>query len=146
VVSRQQITNRMTKLKLSNTEQVKQYVAKLPKEIQPAIEYLRQVMLSVDDNIAEHIKWNSPAFYYSGEMKEFDPKEYKRDILVMNLRKDKIMCVLPTGMRLKSNTEILEGNFTDGRRVINFQNLNDIKQKETKLREAIKEWLTLVDK
>jgi hypothetical protein len=136
----------MTKLKLSNTEQVKQYVAKLPKEIQPAIEYLRQVMLSVDDNIAEHIKWNSPAFYYSGEMKEFDPKEYKRDILVMNLRKDKIMCVLPTGMRLKSNTEILEGNFTDGRRVINFQNLNDIKQKETKLREAIKEWLTLVDK
>lgn len=136
----------MAKVKLSNSEQVEQYIAKLPKDFQPTIEYLRQLMLSIDDNIAEHIKWNSPAFYYSGEMKEFDPKEYKRDILVMNLRKDKIMCVLPTGMNIKNNIEILEGNYTDGRRVINFQNLDDIKQKETKFKKAIKEWLTLVDK
>jgi uncharacterized protein YdhG (YjbR/CyaY superfamily) len=136
----------MKKLQLSNTEQVEQYIAKLPKEIQPTIEYLRQFMLSIDENIAEHIKWNSPAFYYSGEMKEFDPKEYKRDILVMNIRKDKIMCVLPTGMNIKNNIEILEGDYTDGRRIINFKNLDDLKQKETRLKEAIKEWLTLEDK
>lgn len=136
----------MTKTKLSNSEQVEQHIAKLPKEVQPTIEYLRRVILSIDDKIAEHIKWNSPAFYYSGEMKEFDPKEYKRDILVMNLRKDKIMCVLPTGMNIKSNIEILEGDYTDGRRIINFRNLDDIKQKETKLRETIKEWLKSVDK
>jgi len=54
--------------------------------MQLAIEYLRQVILSIDSEIAEHIKWNSPAFFFSGEMKPFDPKEYKRDILVMNLR------------------------------------------------------------
>jgi hypothetical protein len=64
-------------------------------------------MLPIDENIAEHIKWNSPAFYYSGEMKNFDTKEYKRDILVMNLRKDKITCVLPTGMNIKQLTKIL---------------------------------------
>lgn len=125
---------------------VTQHIAKLPKEIQPAIEYLRQVMLSIDKEISEHIKWNSPAFYYTGEMKEFDPKEYKRDILVMNLRNDKIMCILPTGMKIKTNTEILEGDFKDGRRIINFKNLEDIKQKEVKLREAIKEWLSFIDK
>ena len=136
----------MTKVKLSNSEQVEQHISKLPKEIQPTIEYLRQVMLSVDNNIAEHIKWNSPAFYYSGQMKDFDPKEYKRDILVMNLRKDKIMCVLPTGMSIKNNTEILEGDYTDGRRIINFKDLDELKQKESKFRETIREWLSLIDK
>lgn len=136
----------MTKVNLSNSAQVEQHIAKLPKEIQPTIEYLRQVMLSVDNNISEHIKWNSPAFYYSGEMKEFDPKEYKRDILVMNLRKEKIMCVLPTGTRIKTNTEILEGDYTDGRRMIYFKDFDDLKQKEGKFRETIKEWVTLIDK
>jgi hypothetical protein len=79
-------------------------------------------------------------------MKDFDPKQYKRDILVMNLRKDKIMCVLPTGMDLSNNTEILEGNYTDGRRIINFSNLEDIKRKEVMLMEVIKEWLSLIEK
>jgi hypothetical protein len=107
---------------------------------------LRKVILSIDNEIAEHIKWNSPAFYFLGKMKDFDPKEYKRDILVMNLRKDKIMCVLPTGMSIKKNTEILEGNYTDGRRIINFNDLTDIKAKEQKLILTIKEWLDLIER
>ena len=99
----------MNKSKLTGSEQVTEHISKLPQTIQPAVEYLRQVILSIDTEIGEHIKWNSPAFYFSGEMKPFDPKEYKRDILVMNLRNEKIMCVLPTGMKIEKNTEILEG-------------------------------------
>ena len=136
----------MAKTKLSDSDQVNQHIQKLPAAIQPAIEYLRQVILSVDKEIAEHIKWNSPAFYYSGEMKAFNPKEYKRDILVMNLRKDKIMCVLPTGMNIKKHTEILEGDYTDGRRMIYFNDIEDAKQKKQQLIDALKEWLSLVEK
>jgi len=136
----------MNKVKLTNSEQVKEHIGKLPETIRPAIEYLRQVILSIDTEIAEHIKWNSPAFYFSGKMKPFDPKEYKRDILVMNLRNDQIMCVLPTGMRIVKNSEILEGKYTDGRRMINFKDLDDIKAKEQKLRNAITEWLELIEK
>ncbi len=135
----------MAASKLTNKELVSKHIAKLPKHIQPAVEYLRRVMLSIDKNVAEHIKWNSPAFYYSGEMKEFDSKEYKRDILVMNLRKDRIMCVLPTGMSIKRNTTILEGSYEDGRRMIYFESLEDIKLKEQQLKDTIKEWLSLVD-
>jgi hypothetical protein len=58
----------MAKTKLFNREQVEEHIGKLSKEIQPTVEYLRQVMLSIDDSIGEHIKWNAPAFYYSGEM------------------------------------------------------------------------------
>lgn len=136
----------MAKVKLTDAEQVTAHIAQLPKDLQPAVMYLRNVMLSLDQNIAEHIKWNSPAFYYSGEMRGFDPKEYKRDILVMNLRKDKLMCVLPTGAVIQKHREILEGNYTDGRRMIYFKDLADIKEKELQLRKAIQEWLSLVEK
>ncbi|MCJ0743483.1 DUF1801 domain-containing protein [Pedobacter montanisoli] len=136
----------MTKVKLTDTEQVTAHIAQLPTDLQLAVMYLRNAILSVDQTIAEHIKWNSPAFYYSGEMRGFDPKEYKRDILVMNLRKDKIMCVLPTGAVIQHHTEILEGNYTDGRRMIYFKDLADIKEKELQLRKAIQEWLSLVEK
>lgn len=136
----------MTKARLTDSEQVTRYIAALPTEIQPAVEYLRQVMLSIDQDIAEHIKWNSPAFYFSGEMSAFDSKEYKRDLLVLNLRKDKIMCVLPTGMRIRNNIELLGGDYTDGRRMIYFKDVADIKLKEQKLRNTIKEWLALVKK
>jgi len=132
--------------KLNDTELVTAHIEKLPKAIQPSIEYLRQLMLSIDTEIAEQIKWNAPAFHYTGKMKTFDPKEYKQDILVMNLRKDKIMCVLPTGATLTKNTKILEGEYTDGRRLITFKDLDDIKAKENDLKNVIKEWLSLVDK
>lgn len=136
----------MTKTKATPTEQVTQHIAKLSPEIQPIVEYIRQVILSIDTEIAEHIKWNSPAFYYSGSMKAFDAKEYKRDILVMHLRNNKIMCVLPTGMTIQKNTVLLEGNYSDGRRMISFTNLEDVKQKEQQLKKTIKEWLSLVEK
>ena len=136
----------MKKAKLTDSEQVTEHISKLPQTIQPAVEYLRQVILSIDKEINEHIKWNSPAFYFSGEMKPFDPKEYKRDILVMNLRNDKIMCILPTGMKIANNTAILEGKFTDGRKTINFNSLDDIKAKEQQIRDAITEWMNLIEK
>ena len=136
----------MTKIKLSDTEQVTAYIKQIHISIQPAVAYLRQAILAIDAEISEQIKWNSPAFYYSGKMKLFDPKAYKRDIIVMNLRGDKIMCVLPTGTSIKTNIEILEGDFKDGRRIINFKDLDDIKEKEEKLRVAILEWLTLVER
>lgn len=136
----------MPKSKQGDSERVTEHTAKLPKDIRVAVKYLRQIILSIDEEICEHIKWNSPAFYYSGKMKDFDAKEYKRDILVMNLRKDKIMCVLPTGMNIKKHTAILEGDYTDGRRMIYFKDLHDIKQKQQLLTDAIKEWLSLVEK
>ena len=136
----------MAKSKASPVEQLNAYIDNLPDPIRPAINYLREIMLSISPEIKEHIKWNSPAFYYSGEMKDFDPKSYQRDILVTNLRKNQIMCVLPTGSMIKQNTQLLEGDYTDGRRMINFRDIDDIKAKEADLRNTIQEWLSLIDK
>ena len=133
-------------IKASDSEQVTSYIKKLDKDLASAIEFARQIILSSDKEIKEHIKWNSPSFYFSGEMKPFDPKEYKRDLIVMNLHKGSILMVLPTGARIKKATEILEGDYKDGRRLIRFKDLNDIKSKQTKLKAVIKEWFSLIEK
>jgi len=131
---------------LSDSEKVTEHIQKLDVSIAETVDVIRQIILTTDKEIAEQIKWNSPSFYYSGEMKPFDPKEYKRDIIVMNLHKNNIMLVLPTGAKVRDTSGLLEGDYTDGRRLIKFKDMKDVKEKEKSLRKIIKEWLKLVDK
>ena len=134
------------KVKLSDSEQVTEHVQKLDPSIGNTIEYIRQVVLKTDPEIAERIKWNNPSFYFNGEMAPFDPKEYKRELIVMNLHKGKIMLVLPSGAKLNHDSSILEGNYKDGRRLITFTDLEDVKSKETILQTLVKEWISLVER
>ncbi len=137
------MTNKAT---LSNTEQVTAHIQKLDAAIIPAIEEIRQIVLSADPEIGEQIKWNSPCFYYTGEMKPFDPKEYKRDIVVMNLHRSQILLVFPTGARVQDTTGLMEGKYTDGRRLIRFKDLEDVRKKKDALINVLRDWLALVEK
>ena len=79
-------------------------------------------------------------------MKSFDPKEYKREIVVFNLFKGRIMLVFPSGAKVNDTTGLLEADYKDGRRLIVFKNMKDVKSKEKALQKVIKDWLKLVDK
>ncbi|MFZ1716991.1 MAG: DUF1801 domain-containing protein [Saprospiraceae bacterium] len=136
----------MAKQVLSDQQQVSQHIQKLEPSLGKIIEYIRQFILSTDPEISERIKWNNPSFYYTGEMKPFDPKEYKREIIVMNLHKSKIMLVWPSGAKVKDSSGLLEGDFKDGRKTIVFNDLADVKTKEKLLSKTIRAWLKLVDK
>lgn len=130
----------------NQVETVSSLISRLDEPIRETVEYLRQLILTTDKEIDEQVKWNSPSFYYSGEMKPFDPKEYKRDIVVMNLHKGKILLVFPTGAIIDNKTGLLEGNYADGRKMIRFSDLDDVKSKEKKLRSLIRDWLSKVDR
>ena len=132
--------------KPTDSEQVTAHINKLSPEIAPVVEHIRQMVLSIDTEISERIKWNNPSFYYKGEMKPFDPKEYKREIAVFNLFKKRIMLVFPSGAKINNASGVLEGDYKDGRRLIIFKNLIDVKSKEKSLRNIVKDWLKLVDK
>ena len=133
-------------IKLSDKEQVTQHIKKLEPAISKTFEAIRKIILSTHKEISEHIKWNSPSFYYSGKMKPFDPKEYKRDLIVMNLHKGRIMLVFPSGATIKDTTGFLTGDYKDGRRIVIFSDMKDVKAKEKILQKVIKDWLKLVDK
>jgi len=132
--------------KLTDREQVTQHIQNLDVSIRGIIETLRQIILSVSDEISERIKWNNPSFYYNGEMQPFDPKEYKREMIVFNLHKNRIMLVFPSGAKVNDTTGLLTGDYADGRRIIVFKDMEDVKAKELALLNVIKEWLRLVDK
>ncbi|MEO6230780.1 MAG: DUF1801 domain-containing protein [Ferruginibacter sp.] len=133
-------------IKLSDTEQVTNHIQNLDADLGKIVEAIRQIILRCDKQIGERIKWNNPSFYYTGEMKPFDPKEYKREIAVFNLHKGRIMLVLPSGAKIKDTTGLLEGDYTDGRRLITIKDMNDGKSKEKPLQKIIKDWIKLVDK
>jgi len=136
----------MAKSTLTDSEQVTEHIKKLDKSIAATVEMLRQIILNSDKEIGERIKWNNPSFYYTGEMNPFDPKEYKREIIVFNLFKNRIMLVFPSGAKINDSSGLLEGDYKDGRRITVFRDLNDVKDKEKKLQTVIKSWLKLVDK
>lgn len=132
--------------KISNQEQINEYISKLESPLGEVIEALRKIILSISPEIDEVIKWNSPCFVYIGEMKPFDPKEYKRDIAVVNIRKGYVLLVFVTGTVINDTTGLLEGDYKDGRRLAKFIDVEDVNSKENALRIVISEWLKLVDK
>jgi hypothetical protein len=127
-------------------QQVTEHIQKLDPAIRDVVETLRQIILSTDSEIAEQIKWNNPSFYYCGDMAPFGPKEYKRDLIVMNLHKNRVMLVFPSGARVNDTTGFLAGDYKDGRRLVTFKDLNDVKAKTIALQDVIKAWLSLVEK
>jgi hypothetical protein len=131
---------------LTDTEQVTAHIQALDSALAATVTALRNIILSTDTEIGEQIKWNSPSFYYTGAMKPFDPKEYKRDIVVMNLHRGQIMLVFPTGARISDNTGLLEGSYTDGRRIAKFRDLEDVQARSGALQTVIRDWLSTVER
>lgn len=134
------------KTKLTDQEQVTAHIKDLEPAVSAVVESLRHIILNTDKQIGERIKWNNPSFYYTGEMKAFDPKEYKRDLIVMNLHKGRIMLVFPSGAKVNDPSGLLEGDYKDGRRLVIFNNLNEVKAKQKNLEKIIKDWLKSIDR
>ncbi len=128
----------------NNPIAVTEYIARLDPSFGKLIQAIREIILATDKNIGEHIKWNSPSFFYTGEMEAFDPKEYKRDLLVINVRKEQALLVLPTGANIKDTTGILEGKYTDGRRMITIKSFEELHTKSESLKTVIQLWLNQV--
>ncbi len=140
-------TKQISSVKLSEPEKVDEYIQKLKHPLLPVVKVLRQIILSTDEEIGEEIKWNAPTFFYAGEMAPFNPKEYKRYIVVFNLfKKDCIRLVFPSGAKVNDTSGFLEGDYADGRRLAMFHNVDDVKSKEKALQRVIKKWMALLDK
>jgi len=131
---------------INDPKSVTDFIIKLDPAFAELVETVRQVILSASPDIAEQIKWNSPSFFYSGAMKPFDPKEYKRDIIVLHTRKNVALLIFPTGAIVNDASRILEGDYTDGRRMVTFKTVDEVKAKADDLQKVIKQWLALVDK
>lgn len=130
---------------LHNPQSVTAFIQAQAPDFANLLETIRQLILSTDSVIGEQIKWNAPSFFYQGEMKPFNAKEYKRDLIVFNIRKGVALLIFPTGASIKDTTGILEGNYTDGRRMVTFKNIEEVKARANDLQQVIKQWIELVE-
>jgi len=136
-----------TSTKPSEPDKVDAYIKKLKPPLKEVVEALRKIILSTDKEIGEEIKWNAPTFFYAGEMRPFDPKEYKRYLIVFNLyQKNCIRLVFPSGAKVGDKTGFLQGDYKDGRRLAFFPNMAEVNANKKVLQAVIKKWLTLLDK
>lgn len=131
---------------ISEPEKVNDFIKALNHPFKDVAICLRSVILSADKNIGEGIYWNAPTFYFTGKMKPFNVKEYKRFIVgyVFN-RKDCLRLVFLGGASVTDKTGILEGDYKDGRRLVVFSSMDDVKKKEAALKAIIKELVKKLD-
>ena len=133
--------------KASEPEKVDAYMKGLTHPLAAVVGALRKIILSTDCEIGEEIKWNAPTFFYSGEMKPSNPKEYRRYLIVFNLyQKECIRLVFPSGARVNDKSGLLEGDYADGRRLAHFHNMEEVQSQTKPLQQAIRKWLTLLDR
>lgn len=133
--------------KKSEPDKVDAFMETVEHPLKNVMEMLREIILNAGQEIGEEIKWNAPAFFYSGDMEPSDPKEYKRHLAVFNFfKKDSIRIVFPSGANVKNAQGLLEGDYADGRRIATFYSTDDVAEKEAELKSVIVEWLSLLEK
>jgi hypothetical protein len=133
--------------KSSETDKADAYIQNVKHPLVNVMEALRQLILSTDLEIGEEIKWNASTFFYKGEMRPFNPKEYKRYLIVFNLfKQDCVRLVFPSAAKVNDTSSLLEGDYVDGRRLAMFYSMEDVETKKTAMQAVIRKWLELLYK
>lgn len=131
---------------ISEPEKVDEFMRTLNYPLKDVLQYLREFILSIDPKIGEGIFYNAPVFYYTGKMKPFNPKDYKRYIVGSNLfKKDTLRMIFLRGASVTDPAKILEGDYKDGRRLLSLKSIEDVKSKEKALKSIIKELVKNID-
>lgn len=138
---------KVTVTKPSEPAKVDAFMAKLTHPLADVAQAVRTIILSADAEIGEEIKWNAPAFFYTGELPPFNPKEHTRHVVVFNFYKqDCIRLVFPSGARVKDKSGLLEGNYPDGRRIAMFRSMSEVESRKAALQGIVKQWLITLDR
>ena len=138
---------KLTTTRASESAEVDAYMGRLKHPLADVVAALRKIILNTSPEIGEEIKWNAPAFFYTGEMKPFNPKEYRRHLVVFNLfKKDCLRLVFWGGAKADDESGFLEGDYADGRRLAMFHDMKDVRSKTKALQKTLKLQLKHMDR
>lgn len=126
--------------KSSGPEQVADFIRTGKHPLKTTMEALREIILSANKDITEHIKWNGPSFCFGGD-----------DRITFNLhRNDCILIVFHRGAKgkevkgkeplFKDSTGLLEW-LSNERAVVKLYSLDEVTEKKAKLTKVVKQWI-----
>ena len=117
---------------VSRTDKVEEFLRELSHPLKAEIEAVRSIIMGVNKDINEEIKWKAPSFNYKGEyLVTFNLRDIKRIHLVFHN---------PFISQVKST--LLEGDYKD-RRMAYFTDMRDVKAKKSLLEKALKDLIRL---
>jgi uncharacterized protein YdhG (YjbR/CyaY superfamily) len=120
---------------VSRTDKVEEFLRELSHPLKAEVEAVRSIIMGVDKDINEEIKWKAPSFNYKGEyLVTFNLRDMKRIHLVFHN---------PLISQVKSS--LLEGDYKD-RRMAYFADMKDVKAKKVVLEKVLKDLIGLVRK
>ncbi len=118
---------------------VEDFMRKLDHPLKAELEAVRSIVLGVNPEISEGIKWNSPSFCF---------KEY---FATINIRKDVVLVILHLGAKVKDNsfagltisdpTGLLEWLAKD-RAAVKFRDMNAIESNRAAFKNIVRQWIT----
>jgi uncharacterized protein YdhG (YjbR/CyaY superfamily) len=122
-------------VKTGDSEQVNEFMNKLAHSLKAEVEMVRRLIMNVNKEITEQIKWNAPSFSYRDEY-----------LVTFNLRaKDRIHLVFHNPMIANVKSPLLEGDYKD-RRMAYFSDSDDIQAKKTALEKTVSDLIKLQNK
>lgn len=123
----------------SDPEAVDAFLARHKHPLIHLAKAIRAAILAAAPGIGEEIKWNAPAFFFTGPMKPFPPKEFRRHLVVFNFyRRDCIRLVFWHGDRAKDKSGFLTGDYPDGRRLAIVSSAAELKARKKALAAVLK--------
>lgn len=118
--------------KLSDAEQVAEFMARLEHPLKAEIDAARAIIKSASPKIAERIKWNAPSYYTSEDLLTFNPRTTKNVQIVFHH-------IAITEVR----SGLLEGNYKD-RRLVHLNDMADLEAKRAELERVLRKYVDLV--
>lgn len=125
--------NASSKKDQNDTDGVNAYMDKLEHPLKNEIEMVRSLIKASSTKIKERIKWNAPSFFTTADLVTFNHRNIKQVHLVFH--HEAIVNI---------HSEWLLGDYID-RRMMYFDDMNDIKKKEKVLSQIMKSLISLAE-
>ncbi len=128
------VKTKKSTLKNKDADRVEEYMAQLEHPLKAEIEALRAIIQGANSKIMERIKWNAPSYYAKEDMVTFHLRSMKKVDLVFH-----------HAAIVKIKSDLLKGEYKD-RRLMHFENMEEVKQHQTELERILNEYVELIEK
>ncbi len=118
---------------MKKIQTVDEFMQEIDYPLKDEVNELRKIILAINPEIVEEVKWNAPSFSYKGAMVTFNM-----------WAKDKVHLIFHNGAILHDTETVLEGNYKD-RRMLYLLDMADVAAKKSALQALVREWIVLMD-
>lgn len=113
--------------------EVDAWMAKYDNPQKPVVQAVRELILAADPRIGETIKWQSPTFFYKGNLASFNPRSKAHASLLFH-----------SGASIKGDFPSFEGGEAVAR-YMRFADMSEVEAKADELRRVVVAWCNQKD-